>query len=90
MRRTALITGAVAAWAGCTAPPWSSQGIAVAGIDIADPGPAAAAVAEAGGEFTGITADITDPDVAAVAVAEAAERLGAGWTSWSTTPASTP
>ena len=54
----------------------AGQGIAVAGIDIADPGPAAAAVAEAGGEFTGIIADITDPDVAAIAVAEAAERLG--------------
>ena len=74
--RTALITGAARGLGRVFAAALAGQGIAVAGIDIADTAPAAAAVAEAGGEFAGITADITDPDVAAVAVGEAAERLG--------------
>jgi NAD(P)-dependent dehydrogenase (short-subunit alcohol dehydrogenase family) len=74
--RTALITGAAGGLGRVFAAALAGQGIAVAGIDIADTGPAAAAVAQAGGQFTGITADITDPEVAAVAVTEAAERLG--------------
>jgi len=74
--RTALITGAAGGLGRVFAAALAGRGITVAGIDIADAGPAADAVAAAGGRFTGITADITDPEVAAVAVAEAAERLG--------------
>ncbi|HEX3490901.1 MAG TPA: SDR family oxidoreductase, partial [Streptosporangiaceae bacterium] len=74
--RAAVITGAAGGLGRVFAAALAGQGIAVAGIDIADTGPAAAAVARVGGQFTGITADITDPEVAAVAVGEAAERLG--------------
>lgn len=74
--RTALVTGAAGGLGRVFAAALARQGIAVAGIDIADPQPAAAAVAAVGGQFIGIRADLTDPDLAAAAVAQAAERLG--------------
>jgi NAD(P)-dependent dehydrogenase (short-subunit alcohol dehydrogenase family) len=74
--RTALVTGAAGGLGRVFAAALASQGIAVAGIDIADLQPAADAVPAAGGQFTGIRADLTDPDLAAAAVRQAAERLG--------------
>jgi NAD(P)-dependent dehydrogenase (short-subunit alcohol dehydrogenase family) len=74
--RTALVTGAAGGLGRVFAAALAGQGIKVAGIDIADFGAAAGAVAAAGGELIGITADITDARASAAAVREAAERLG--------------
>jgi NAD(P)-dependent dehydrogenase (short-subunit alcohol dehydrogenase family) len=74
--RAALVTGAAGGLGRVFAAALAGQGIAVAGVDIADTSPAAEAVASAGGTFTGISADLTDPDQSAAAVATAAARLG--------------
>jgi 3-oxoacyl-[acyl-carrier protein] reductase len=75
-RRTAVITGAATGLGSTFAIALAANGIAVAGIDIADQSDTMAAVESAGGTFLPVTGDVTDAEDMERAIGEIAERLG--------------
>lgn len=75
-QRVAVITGAAAGLGSVFAIALATNGIAVAGIDIADQSNTRAAVESAGGTFLAVRGDVTDADDMQRAITEIAERLG--------------
>jgi 3-oxoacyl-[acyl-carrier protein] reductase len=76
VERVAVVTGAAGGLGQVFCAALAREGIAVAGIDIADMASTRQSVESAGGRFLGILADLTDPDQAAAAVRRAAESFG--------------
>jgi NAD(P)-dependent dehydrogenase (short-subunit alcohol dehydrogenase family) len=74
--RAALVTGAAGGLGAVFCTALARQGIAVAGLDIADMERTQEAVESAGGRFLGVTADLTDHGAAGAAVRQVAESFG--------------
>jgi 3-oxoacyl-[acyl-carrier protein] reductase len=74
--RVALVTGAAGGLGRVFCTAFAHEGIAVAGIDIADMAETRESVESSGGRFLGVTTDLTDPDLATVAVNRAADSYG--------------